>query len=822
MGEEPIVLYQPTQVINPQAGLFTFSFGHSVCIDNEQLLIGSPIIPLYPPYGIAQYHLAEDGSVYWNAGEVLAPNNATIEYLYYGYSSSVLGKHAVVSAPYDIYSPGKVFIFEKDEDDGEWSDGEEKIGSTIENGDEFGASISQVENRIAVGAPFHDVGSAEDAGSVYIFEKNLSNQWYESAIVNADSPIEGELFGTSVELFENLLFVGAPNPLGEGQVYVYERVSANTWNQIAMLQQNLAQINSEFGHSISVTRTGDGVLWLFVGVPKNDNADDCMSPGGIIDLDNGIVEVYRYMFQWSHHETWLMPDCYVGSEFGYSLDSESSKVIIGAPFVPLPSNQNKKRGAGYIASYVDGAWFLCAKLQATSPHSGDEFGWSVSVDNNWVAIGAPRSNTFEQTMMFNMRSFEEDCNQNEIDDFSDICLGTDFDCNGNQILDSCEIANGTSEDCNENGIPDSCDLFFGNYPDCDNNGVLDGCEIALDSLLDCNQNSILDSCELNVGLFVIFIIDGSESIVPDVFNRQLNAIKNVLCETSVYDGIEPLLISVIQFSSDKRVEIEPVFFNSNPEQICTDILSIEQLTGSTNLLPALQKVNSLFQSIGSSFNKKVVVMTDGGMADDEWEECIEEADEIRLLNPPTRICSVLVAGIDTCEEAYLLDLANAGLSPNDTNQPVGYFTCLTDAEDLEPLCKDCMAIDSNTGWTFIPPLDCNSNGILNTCDTCPADISNGNGSGADGTIDVSDLLEVVSHWGTCPTSSPCYGDITCDGEVDVADLLEVIGNWGFDCGEDGLGIPRTVGECLNRYPLGSLQLEKCLEVVEYLGSQSNE
>lgn len=80
---------------------------------------------------------------------------------------------------------------------------------------------------------------------------------------------------------------------------------------------------------------------------------------------------------------------------------------------------------------------------------------------------------------------------------------------------------------------------------------------------------------------------------------------------------------------------------------------------------------------------------------------------------------------------------------------------------------------------------------------------------------------MVSHWGTCPTDSQCYGDITCDGEVDVADLLEVFGTWGFSCGADGFRIPRTVGECLHRYPLGSLQLEKCLEVVEYLESQSN-
>ncbi len=63
------------------------------------------------------------------------------------------------------------------------------------------------------------------------------------------------------------------------------------------------------------------------------------------------------------------------------------------------------------------------------------------------------------------------------------------------------------------------------------------------------------------------------------------------------------------------------------------------------------------------------------------------------------------------------------------------------------------------------------------------------------------------------------GDINCDGVVDVGDLLEVVSYWGGDCGSEGLGIPRTVQDCLNRFPPGSLQLQKCLEVIEWLESQ---
>ena len=52
---------------------------------------------------------------------------------------------------------------------------------------------------------------------------------------------------------------------------------------------------------------------------------------------------------------------------------------------------------------------------------------------------------------------------------------------------------------------------------------------------------------------------------------------------------------------------------------------------------------------------------------------------------------------------------------------------------------------------------------------CDADINN------DGMVDVSDVLSVISNWGSC---KGCPEDIDQDGIVDVSDLLIVISNWG--------------------------------------------
>jgi hypothetical protein len=53
----------------------------------------------------------------------------------------------------------------------------------------------------------------------------------------------------------------------------------------------------------------------------------------------------------------------------------------------------------------------------------------------------------------------------------------------------------------------------------------------------------------------------------------------------------------------------------------------------------------------------------------------------------------------------------------------------------------------------------------------PADFDNS------GDVDVTDLLELLSHWGRCPG---CPTDITGDSDVAVADLLALLAEWG-DC-----------------------------------------
>jgi hypothetical protein len=61
---------------------------------------------------------------------------------------------------------------------------------------------------------------------------------------------------------------------------------------------------------------------------------------------------------------------------------------------------------------------------------------------------------------------------------------------------------------------------------------------------------------------------------------------------------------------------------------------------------------------------------------------------------------------------------------------------------------------------------------------CAADIAPP--TGADGTVNVLDLLRVITSWGPCPAPCPphCPADIVRDCNVNVLDLLRVITTWG--------------------------------------------
>jgi len=90
--------------------------------------------------------------------------------------------------------------------------------------------------------------------------------------------------------------------------------------------------------------------------------------------------------------------------------------------------------------------------------------------------------------------------------------------------------------------------------------------------------------------------------------------------------------------------------------------------------------------------------------------------------------------------------------------------CLPDGTCSDDTPANC----AEDGGVFHPDVDCKTFSCGNS--PCIGDTD------SNGTVNVGDLLAVISNWGAC--APPCPADIDHSGIVNVADLLAVISHWG--------------------------------------------
>lgn len=176
------------------------------------------------------------------------------------------------------------------------------------------------------------------------------------------------------------------------------------------------------------------------------------------------------------------PSC--GSPYSGPISTWSSADVIATNGLRVPdsSTAQKDFSTGWIILHLPGA----------EPTSG-EVGLVIDILNHWNdawIAGTLSRGTMNNTLF-------RDCNNNGIDDATDVLNLTSPDCNGNVIPDECEPA----ADCNANGKPDFCDLLDGGSRDCNANAVPDECDIFFGVSADTNIDAVPDECEAPV-LFV--------------------------------------------------------------------------------------------------------------------------------------------------------------------------------------------------------------------------------------------------------------------------------------------------------------------------------
>ena len=351
----------------------------------------------------------------------------------FGYSVSLSGDTLAVGARYEgsnatgvggsqsnngAGGSGAVYVFTRSGTT--WSQQAYLKASNTDAGDQFGYSVSLSGDTLAVGA--HDEDSnvtgiggsqsnngASGSGAVYVFTRS-GTTWSRQAYLKASNTGTGDRFGWSVSLFGDTLAVGAHDEdsnatgiggsqsnngaNGSGAVYVFTR-SGTAWSQQAYLKASNTDAIDLFGYSVSLF--GDT---LAVGAYGEDS--NARGVGGIQNNNgagnSGAVYVFtRSGTAWSQQAYLKASNTDAGDQFGWSVSLSGDTLAVGALWengnaTGVNGNQNNNRaansGAVYVFTRSGTAWSQEAYLKASNTDVLDQFGHSISLSGDTLAVGA--------------------------------------------------------------------------------------------------------------------------------------------------------------------------------------------------------------------------------------------------------------------------------------------------------------------------------------------------------------------------------------------------------------------------------------------------
>ena len=234
--------------------------------------------------------------------------------------------------------------------------------------DQFGYSVAVGSGRIVVGTPYKTIGSNADQGAAYIYDLDGN----EVGIITDVSGTAGDRFGWSVAAGSGRIVVGAPyDGLGFNSRVGTAHIFDLNGNLIDRLISSDAASNDYFGISVAV-----GCGRIVVGAYSNDIGSNANQGSAyIFDLDGNEVGIIT------------ASDGAADDQFGYSVAVGSGKIVVGAPYKTIGSNDDQ--GSAYIFDLNGNQLGI---ITASDGAAYDYFGNSVAVGSGKIVVGAPYNN----------------------------------------------------------------------------------------------------------------------------------------------------------------------------------------------------------------------------------------------------------------------------------------------------------------------------------------------------------------------------------------------------------------------------------------------
>ena len=337
-------------------------FGSAVAVNGDLAVVG------------AQGRSGDTGGAYvfqkstngWTQSSELIPSDGTAGDLF-GRSVAIDENYIVVGAPGAEHAQGTgaVYVFLKGSEG--WSEQVRLVASDGAAQDSFGMALAIAEDRIAVGAPYADLDTREDAGKVFVFETN-GPSWQEQAMLVSDSGDSGERLGMSLAMESSTLAVGAPGSTSSqaGEVAVFEYTGFD-WVQEATL------------------RASDGVVRDMLGIDVDLNDNYILAGAAGKAISTGAAYVFRRTSGvWAETEESKIDIIggTTGDRFGHAVALSGNFALVGSP------SAENEIGAGYLFERDGITWLQQSKLIPVDGNQGDFYGQAVDLDGDDALIGA--------------------------------------------------------------------------------------------------------------------------------------------------------------------------------------------------------------------------------------------------------------------------------------------------------------------------------------------------------------------------------------------------------------------------------------------------
>ena len=242
--------------------------------------------------------------------------------------------------------------------------------------EQLGAAVAIDGDRAVCGIPFYDTPGQQSAGAARVFVRTV-NGWAQEATLLAADGLADDQLGHAVAIDGDTIVLGAfrDDHTGNGNAgsaYVFVR-SGSTWTQQAKLVGSGASAADLSGTSVAIA--GDTIA---VG-----------SPGDEVGMPNATGVVYIFVRSgsvWSQQAAIRPADSIAGDYFGHSVALSGNTLAAGAS---RDDDVGDSAGSAYIFVRSGSTWSQQAKLLASDGGFTDQFGWSIGISGDVVAVGAP-------------------------------------------------------------------------------------------------------------------------------------------------------------------------------------------------------------------------------------------------------------------------------------------------------------------------------------------------------------------------------------------------------------------------------------------------